>query len=277
MSVTKPDLTDRELLAAQIELLETENDRLRRALSEAQRTKYRRAARSLAVIGVVALIGGVIFPVARTVLLALGGTGVFAAVLVVYLTPERFVSATVGERVYEALAIDHAALIEELDLRSDRVYVPIETATSKTVRLFVPQHTEYDLPDDDELDSLFVTPQVERERGVAFEPTGRALAEELAETVRGGFAEEVAALGGQIADGLVETFELVDQASAEADPENGRLSIVVADSAYGPVDRFDHPVASLTAATLAAELGTPVTLEVDANDEKFVVTCRWAQ
>jgi len=275
MSVSESDLTERELLEARIELLETENDRLRSALSEAQRTKFVRASRALALVGVIAVLGGVVFPMARTVLLTLGATGVFASILVVYLTPERFVSATVGERVFETLSENQLALVSDLQLRSDRIYVPVETPTGETVRLFVPQHAEYAIPDDDALGTLLVTQAAERERGVAFAPIGGALVDELEETVTGGFAEEPSELGDQIADGLAETFELVERASADADPETGRLSVVVADGAFGPVDRFDHPVVSLTAATLASQLETPITVEVESTEGESIVTCRW--
>lgn len=257
-------------LVAQLRLLDAENARLRERLAESRRTRHRQAARALALTGLVAIVGGILFPVAREVLLALGGTGLFAAILVVYLTPETFVSAAVGERIYEALEADRSAIVDELELRDEQVYLPVE----RGVRLFVPQHHEYERPSDDELTSLFVTPSDELARGVAFQPTGYALYDEFRRTVRGGFADDVTVLASQLADGLAESFELVE--TATTDVEDGRISIGLTNSAYGPVDRLDHPAASVVGATLAAELDTPVTVEVtDSTSADWLVTCRW--
>lgn len=266
---------DPTVATAQVELLEAENDRLRRELAQTRRTRYRRAAIGTAAIGALAIVGAFVFPAASTVLFALGGTGLFTAVLIRYLTPERFVSATVGRRIYEALATDHEALTSELGLGGNRLYTPIETGSEPSVRLFVPQQAEYTIPDDEELDSVLVLPPDDRGRGVAFEPTGGALVEELRSATDGELGNDLDVLAGQLADGLIEVFELVDSATPNTDPENGRLSIEVTGSAYGPVDRFDHPVASTVATAVAAEQDDPVALEVtESADGNYVVTCR---
>lgn len=264
-------------LVAELELLEAENERLRQELSRTRQARYQRTATGLITVGVIALLGAVIFPVARTVLIALGGTGLFAGVITRYLTPERFVSATVGQRIYESLASDHATLIAELDLHDEHVYVPIETAAGSAVRLFVPHRVEYTLPDDEKLESMFVLPADERGRGVAFEPTGRALVDELRSSVTGGFADDPERLAEQIADGLVEVFELADSAAADVDPDTDRITIAVTGSAYGPVNQFDHPIASIVATALAAELDAPVALDItESGNEEYLVTCRWS-
>lgn len=266
---------DPTVTTAQIELLEAENDRLRRELAQARRSRYRRAATGTAAVGVVAIVGALLFPVASTVLFALGGTGLFTAVLIRYLTPERFVSATVGRQIYEALAADHETLASELGLGGKRLYTPIETDAGPSVRLFVPQQVEYTVPDDDELESVLVLPPDDRGRGVAFEPTGSALVEELRSATSADFGTDLSVLGEQLADGLVEVFELVDSATADADSESGRLSVEVTGSAYGPVDRFDHPVASTVAAAVATEQNTAVELDVTGSGEGvYVVTCQ---
>ena len=154
----RPSYTE---LAARVEELSAKNDQLRQQVAAATRARYRRSAIVMALVGVVALAGAALFPDVRTVLVALGGTGVFAAVLTYFLTPERFVAASVG-------------------------------------------------------------------------------------------------------DALVEQFELVD--GVDVDVEAGRATLAVDGSVYGPVDRFDHPVASLFATTLAVELDEPVALEVGEPD-----------
>lgn len=270
------DPEDREFLTAERNLLREENERLRRALTEARRTRHRRATFLLAVFGVVALLGAVVFPPERTLLIALGSTGLFGATLIRFLTTERFVSADIGERIYEGAVADHKSIIAELDLQDEQVYVP----SSKTgrVRLFVPQQVEYAVPRDDELESTFVVTDETHRRGVTFTPTGQGLLGELISMIRGGPSDEPAVLGEQLADGVVESFELAHSASAEVDPEEGRATITVADSAYGPVDQFDHPIASLFGVGFASALGEPVTVEghTDEESKRDFVTCRWA-
>ena len=107
---------DEEELLARIETLQDENERLRRELSAARRTRYRRTAIGMAFLGGLGLLGAGLIPSLRELLLALGGTGLFGALLTYYLTPERFVAASVGEAVYGTLAEN----LESPDGRSDR-------------------------------------------------------------------------------------------------------------------------------------------------------------
>lgn len=266
-------------LAAQVELLSEENRRLREAYAEARRSRFRRAALGLAGVGVLAIAGAVAFPAVRTVLLALGGTGLFAAVLSYYLTPERFLSASVSEAVYEALATNGASLAADLGLQDTRVYVPTGTAADdgSSVKLFVPQRTNYAIPDDEALESVLVVPPESDGRGLSLEPTSAALVREFRTALSGEPSDEPDALAQQLADALVEQFELVDAADPDADPDASRVSVAVGGSAFGPVDRFDHPVASFVAAGLAIGVGRPVTVDVIASEEHadYLVTCRW--
>lgn len=280
-------------LAAQVELLAEENRRLRAEYVRLRRTTHRRTALGLFAIGALAVLGGVAFPASREVLFALGGTGLFAGLLTYYLTPEQFVAAETGERVYAALAATGAQLVSELGLRDDRIYAPVRGAVadgendSKTagVRLFVPQRSDFAVPDRDQLDSLFVVTDNDRERGVALSPTGGGLYREFASAMVESVEEHPDALAAQLADALAEGFELVESASADADLDDGRrpggggrVTVEVAGSVYGPVDRFDHPVASLVAVGLAATLDQPVSLDVTPAEDgpaDYFVTCEW--
>lgn len=274
---TESGFDDRTTLAAQVELLQEENQRLRQSFAAARRTEYRRAAIGLAVVGTIAVLGAVAFSTVRTVLLALGAIGLFAAIISYYLTPERFVSATVGEYVYTAAVADQETLVSELGLQDTRIYVPTTVGDDRSARLFVPEHREYTLPAEDELDARFVLTEDTRQRGAAFEPTGAALFRESRQIVSGELASEPTALCEQLADATVEAFELAASVTTDVDPVDGRASIGIDDSAYGAVDRFDHPIASLFATGLAVMLETPVTVEVTTGDDRaeFVVTCRW--
>ncbi|WP_336362015.1 hypothetical protein [Halalkalicoccus salilacus] len=270
-------LDDRTTLAAQVELLQEENQQLRQAFSHARRTEYQRAALGLAVVGTIAVIGAIVFPTVRTVLLALGATGLFAAVLSYYLTPERFVSAAVGEYVYAASVTDHETLASELGLQDTHVYVPTTLAGEGSARLFVPEKREYSLPPENELDSLFVITDDAQQRGVAFEPIGAALFRESRRAVSGDIAADPSQLCDQLGDSISDVFELADGITTDVDPDDGRASIGITGSAYGDVDRFDHPIASLFATGLAVMLETPITIDVtdEADQAEFLVTCRW--
>lgn len=264
------ELREREELAARVKTLEAENERLRNAVAAMQRRRYRYTALGLAVVGSVALLGAALFPPLQTVLVALGGTGLFGALLTYFLTPERFVAASVGERIYGTLADNEAAIVDDLDLRGDPVVVPA-SGPAAPARVFVPQLPDAEPPQGEGLAAPFVTGS---ENGLAVEPTGAALYEVLMDAV-GSMPNDAGSIAALTADALVEQFELVDATNVDAE-EEGRVTMAVDGSAYGPVDRFDHPVASLLATTLSVELETPVTVEVESTERvDWTVTCRY--
>lgn len=271
----QPDVT---ALTAEMDLLLEENRRLRRQYERARRAQYRRTALGLVLLGLLGIGGAVVFPDSRTVLLALGGTGVFAGLLTVFLTPEQFIPARVGELVYAALATNEAAIVADLGLADPRVYVPTDDPDDPVV-LFVPQHEHYAVPDGDDLGDVFVVTGEERTRGLSLEPTGRALFDEYERALGGPSSDDPVSLAGHLADALVEQFELADSArvDAEMDDGDGRVTVAVSGSAYGAVDRFDHPVASLFAVGIVDALDEPVTVEVAPGENRveYTVTCRW--
>lgn len=262
-------------LRARVELLAEENRRLREEYARARQSQHRRTAYGLGGLGVVALLGGLLFPASRTVLFALGGTGVFLAVLTVYLAPETFLPASLGRTVYAALARNEAAVVAELGLSERRVYVP---TGPDDVRLFVPQHDDYAIPDDAALSSSFVVTDDPETRGLALDPTGDGLAAEFERAVTGDGGSDPSTLAAQVADALVEQFELVDSATPDVDPNGGRVTLAVDDSAYGALDRFDHPVASVLACVAARRLDRSVELAVEETVEAasdYRVTVTW--
>jgi len=169
-----PDDTDPAQIHAEIAVLEAENARLREEYTRARQVTYWRTAIALLGVGVIGLLGGLVFPDARVVLFALGGTGVFAGVLTYFLTPEQFISGRVGTQVFQALIEDRDAAIDELGLAGDPVYMP-----GDAVRLFVPRTDTEQLPDRSDLTDLFVVPTNPKRGGVAFHSTGDALLEEV--------------------------------------------------------------------------------------------------
>lgn len=264
---------EQERLAARVEVLEEENRRLREESRRARQSKHRQTALGLAGLGVVALLGAVLLPETRDILLILSGIGLFSAVLVRTLTPERFIAASVGDRVYTAYAHTGERLVADLGLTAERVYVP----SGETARLFVPQQTTYELPDTDTLETqTFVVTADEQTRGVSLEPTGSGLYREFEQELAEATADNPPQLGGQLSDALTDGFELANTAQAEGEP--GRLSVAVSGYAYGDIETFDHPVTSFVAVGVAAALDKPVRVEVsDKDDDRAdaTVTCRW--
>lgn len=276
---------------AQLELLTEENRRLREQSRRLRQSQYRRTALGLGALGLLAGAGSALFPAVREVLLALTGIGLFSAVLVYFLTPERFVAASIGESVYGAHARNAKALVGDLGLKDIRVYVPVG---DRETRLFIPQHVDYRVPDDDDLGGVIVVPDDERQRGVSLHPTGNDLVAEFEQTVSGELADEPTEFARQLADALVEVFELAESASVsptlssdndtegirtspdDSDVEN-RVTIGVVGRVYGDID-IDHPVASVVACGFAQQFGEPVVTDtISDSDSNFdtLLTVRW--
>lgn len=270
------DLSEQERLAGELAVLQAENERLRNDYARLQQTQYRRSAIALCALGGVAGAGAVLFPTARTVLFALAGTGLVLGVLTYYLSPEQFLPATVGRDIYGALATNEHAVVDELGLSDTRLYVPTEQSR---VRLFVPQSTATDLPDEAALSETFVL--TDDNRGVAFQPTGQTLFAEFEQSLTGDLATDPDDLAQQLREGLVEQFELLasteQSVPGETTAEEGELTVGITDSAFGPVEQFDHPVASFLGVGLARGLETAVEVRVEEGSDRVdaVVTCRW--
>jgi hypothetical protein len=267
----------RDALRLDIERLRERNEQLQTTYARARKAEYRRAALGMATLGVVAVAGAAVVPVVRTILLVLGATGLFGAVLTYYLTPERFVAAAVGRGVYRATAADRRALAAELGLADRRVYVPVAESGPR-VRLFVPQFEEYTIPPDAELAETLVVPDDETGRGVSFTPTGRDLYESFTEAVSGDPEADPRVLTTQLCDALVEQFELVVATDVDYDTGERRVTVSVEGSVYGPADSVDHPVVSVLAVGLARSLDEPVVADAtgpDGDGSDFVVTYRW--
>ena len=269
------DTDDAAELAARIELLEAENRRLREEYARARQSGFRRTAIGMAAIGTIALLGALVFPANATVLVSLAAVGFFGALLTYYLTPERFVAATVGEGVYAATAENGDAIVAELGLSDRRRYVPRE-APDRPATLYVPQDADGSLPGTEALDSTFVVGE-DGDRGIALRPVGGPLFSEFERALAGPLAAEPSPLADQLADGIVAEFELADAVSPDLDSSGGGCAFGIDGSAFGAVDRFDHPIASFLAVGLAVGLERPVDVEVTGGGDRFEhrVVCSW--
>ncbi|WP_435186441.1 hypothetical protein [Halobellus sp. EA9] len=260
-SLTEEDTPSREELLTQVELLEEENQALYESYTRAKQTQYRRTAIGLVGIAVVATVAGLAIPPARTILLSLAGIGFFGGVLTLYLTPEQFIASDTGRDVYTALAENEQAIVTELGLTEERVYIPTPD-TDDPAKLFVPQRDEYALPDSSSLANTIIASENPPENGVAFVPSGTRLFESFTRALSGSLGDTPSALGTQLTDALTAQFELVETARAEVDTTTDAITITVSGSAYGPLTRFNHPVVSFIAVGLATGLDRAVTATV---------------
>lgn len=256
---------DAESTAARVVRLEREVARLREEYAAVQRTRYRRLALGFAAVGVAALAGAAVLPPVRTVLVALGGTGLFGAVMTYYLTPEQFVSADLSERITADLASNQADLVAELDLQPDRVYLPRPDRPVAT--LFVPRAPDYELPDGDALDQVLVVSESPAARGLAFTPAGNALFVEFERLLDASLADDVDRLCDQLCEGLTDGVELADRAETTVDAASDRVTVRLGGSLYGGPERFDHPALSFLAVGLARGLDTPVVMTPKTADD----------
>ena len=255
--------------AIELATLAAENRQLREEYTRAQQATYRRTAVGLLLVGLIAIAGGVGFPDARTVLFALGGTGVFASVLTAFITPERFVSASVAGQVFGAVRRDRAAIIDELGLSGDPVYIPGEPC-----RLFIARAARAAPVEQVDPSSVFVVTDQGDPDGVTFYPTGEQLYDAFTASATLPETPTVATLLPALADALVELFALADGVEYDHDPADGRITMEVSGGRVGDPTALDHPVASLLAVSVAHTVETPVTVDTTADDP-VLITCRY--
>lgn len=269
------DLALEEALV-ELEALREDNERLRHEYARARRHQYRRAAIGLALVGVVAGAGAILFPDTRDVLVAIAAIGTIAAILTAYLSPERFVAAEVGELIYGQLRDTLDALVGILDLSDRRVYVPVPGHPEPTVRLFVPERASDPLPEPEILEDVIIVPDGAAGRGLAVHPTGEALLAAMLDQ-RGGPMPRPQDRTDLAAEGLVETYEIADGIDPALELAEGRARFAIHNSVYGKVERIDHPIASTLACALASALRTPVDLTVAGGDDRtdWIVACEW--
>ena len=260
-------------LALRVEVLTQEVERLEREYARVKRAGYRRVATGMAFVGVATWVAGVWFPAQRSLLFALGIAGIFAAVFTMHLTPERFVAASTGERVFEAHSESIEDLIAVLGLSNRRVYVPLANGATERVRLFVPAYERYELPGDEDLTDSLVVPEHELGRGLSLRPSGDRLLRDLARPKNASIDHAIET----IAESTAETFGLVDAVEPTVDESAGTATVGVRGGVYGPLDRIDHPAVSLLACGIAETVDRPVECAVVAGDDRweYLITYTW--
>ena len=243
-----------------------------RDLSKWGNRRLRVAVYSLGILGIMMGAAGIVFVDARTILFALCGTGLFAAILLYVLIPERLLTATLARHTYAPLAEIGPLLVDTIGLPDRRVYAPVQ---GDQVRLIIPDGDDTSVTGDGML--VFDDYHGNEFRGVELPTTGDELLAEFRDRTNSTLATDAQELVMQLLDVLVEEFELVEGADGRAQPLDGHAVITIERSHYGPPTTFDHPVSAFLAAGLAAGLETPVSLDPIQQDEhgRYVISCRW--
>lgn len=218
---------------------------------------------AISVTGIVTAGIGVLLPPHRGVLLLLGGTGLFIGLVSFLVVTGRTVSATIARGVYRATTKNVETLVEELGGRREYVYVP-GTGSGNTARLLL---------------SYSANGREESVSNVRLHPTGSVLYWEFENTLTEGVSSDPDVLAEQLADGLLNQFEIVRRVVLEAVSSDG-VTVGMEDTVFGPETTFDHPVVSFFGVGLANGLEKPVVVtDVEAPDGPldYVVTYRWSK
>jgi hypothetical protein len=261
---------DPEELRAQLDAIQSENQRLREQYAATRQQTYRRTALGLGGVGVLAALTGLLVTSAQQILFALAGIGLFAAVLTWFLTPEQFIPIDIGDAVYEPLAANLDAVAGELGLSKTRIYFE----TDRGSRVYVPERASTRLPS--KLDSTFVIGDSPMDSGLALQPTGARLVDEFEQSHTGPLPESPRELTTHLIEGLVDGIELATNVDPDVAVDQDRIVFEITEPKLGPLSRFDHPVQSFLAVGLTRGLDTPVYIEtIETGDEAARIVVRW--
>jgi len=267
-------------MSRELRRLAARNNELRADSLRARFARYRALSAALMGAGLGVLLIGLIFGMENIVgatiastLVILGGIGLFTGIFTYYLTPERFVTATVVTAVCRSLDSVSQSMQGEWT-KPVYTYDP-ESGSANEVRLELVSNLES--TDRGPITEELGRPRPDEIPGITaakVAPTGMFLYREA----RLSLTQEVGSTNERILS-LAETLDsplgLVD--NLEATWDSSRLSVRIADSACGPIDRFDHPVVSLLACGLAIETESSVVCEterVEATDFDWEIVCR---
>jgi hypothetical protein len=260
----------------QLTHLTEENERPRRKSEQSQARGKRRQWRKIALAvlllaSINMLVAAFLYPANQTVLLALGGTGLFLGLLVVAMRPER---DGLDESVFRVVGQNNAGIVRELDLEDVHVYVP---SADTSAHLFVPRQAGFEVPHGDDRPVTIDTDPGFR-GGLTLYPTGSALLVRFEEIHPSPIPEEPEELARHLCEALEDGFEIAETAHPDVDASSGRATVTLAGTAFGPVDQFDHPVRSFLGVGLAVGLGIPVSVESvteTGEDSEFEVRYTW--
>ena len=268
--------SDRDQLQARIQALESENERLR-AVTRSRLT-YRTALVLLVLVAALAVGGTAVYPGARAVLIGIAGIGAFSAVLLGMLVQERFLPASVGQAIYDAMWENEVGIASRLGVAETSRYVPTG-GESPEVRLYLSRSLEDPIPATEALTGT--TTRIDEHFGLLLEPTGRGFLD-LFERTNGELPDRVELVTTRLREAVVQQFELADRVEvvetdlAEESAEN-RFTVQIWGSVLGDATRLDHPIRSFIAVALARTVNRPVIAEGSTDENgSSTLTFRWS-
>jgi len=241
-------------LEALVDVLQTENRRLRSDRGHTQKTSYQKTALSLAAVGLVAVIGGIVFPDVRSVLFATGTIGVIGSVMTWHLRPAKTVPIELCEGIYQSASMTLTDIRTDLGLEAVAMYVSF----GNRVRGVIPPNRDSTVPDD--LAHAFPTDH-KGSKYLTFTPSGLSLVHEIEKIRITDKPQDFVTTVEAVAEGIVEHLEVADKVAISQESENSDLRISVDDPAFGPLTDIDHPVVSTLACAAVQSCDEPIIIE----------------
>lgn len=220
---------------------------------------------------------GILLGELREPFVALGGLSVFGAVMILLITRERRLAATVTRSISLALGENHAAIVRDLETNGPTRYVPVK-ANTVNVRVFQGRDDDVEIPPVGNLENPVVTIGNEF-YGISFDPAGRYLFREFqSQTDRE--ADSVENALQALSEGLTDLFELAESVAVEdisyttkGDFEEVRVRID--GSVIGGLDYPDHPIQSFFAVGLVHAVERPLEAECSRADGSTIMAFRF--
>jgi hypothetical protein len=195
-------------------------------------------------------------------LLYFGGIGLFGAILVPLLLPDRTVAPIVAEGLHEALVSTADPGTDGSDARRMAVYDPgSPPAGPAGVQVYTLETTDQDVDLVDAGSAAVTGGSSLRSR-----PSGVGVYQAFTSEAVPDVGTSTETFAWQLCRGLTDWLELATSATPEAETEGG-ITVRVAGSTVPGVDRFDHPIVSFLGVALACHRDRAVVTDVQPVPE----------
>lgn len=231
------------------------------------------AALLFVVDGVVCFYGATVVDGLGEVLIALGGTFVFAGIISYTLSAERTLPTAVGESLYGSVDANERALVEEYGLSSDAVYIP-QSGREPSATVVYRWSNDVPLPDESAGLGLYA---IDGElTGISLYPSSSDLFDHFERTLVDEVSHLPEQLVMQLSEALTDGFELADDVVSTYDSTNGLLEFEMNGLALNREAGFDNPIQSFLAVGVACGLDCPVVARTDdvGDRDGAVVVCQ---
>lgn len=250
-------------LESLVDILHTQNESLRSDYARARQVSHRQTAGALAVVSLIAVLGGIVFSNVRSMLFATGAIGVVGSVMTWYLTPGQTMPIEVAQSISNGAMTTLSDIRSTLGLEATVVYVPV----GNQVRGFMPRHPEFKIPDE--------TPRSfprnsDGSKCFTFSPTGLELAYEIDQMETTADHTGMLVMSEAVVEALTEHYEIADGIEIASNADDPGLNVTVTGSDFGSLAQIDNPITSTLACTISLNSGSPIIVEA-IDDETAVL------